>query len=532
MHDCKISCKMNPKKILLLFILFIFISVCLFSEDLQLSQGELQWLKEHSRLKVGVGTSFNPVMYVQQDEDGYVFKGIVSDYLDVIGKKLGIEFEIQYGITFEEAMQAGRNREIDLFPCVAKNVEREEFLVFTQPYLSYPIMIFSNMDTAYIGGMNDLQGRTVADVEVLYLHTRLETDYPGINFLLVDTIPDALEAVALGEADACITNLAVGSYLIQKNGWTNVKVSAPSGYENSELSMAVRDDWPELIPILEKATGSMTQADKNAINQKWIAGRYEYGIDPAIILKRTLLILGIAAFLVSLFIFWNRKLQGEIRERKKTEAAQKEAEAELKNLLEEKDILLREIHHRVKNNLSMVASLLSLHSLTHKGDIDNSSLQDLGLRIESIAMVHEMLQNSSSMLEINMQDYLPKLVNNIIEGTSRQAGLIEAENDIQIVCFNSDTAIPLGMIVTELLTNSLKYAFPENRAGRVSISLKKTDNNYQFAFSDNGISLPDGYDISQSSSLGLKLVSLLVKQLGGIMKINTESGLGFIITFS
>ena len=159
---------------LFLSAVFLLGAYTVFSQAPWLSVSELQWLKEHPVIRVGVGTSFPPIQYVAEENGYYEFQGIAGDYLRIISDLLGIELRVEYGITFPEALEKGRNKEIDLFPCIAFSEERASFLLFSEGYLENPNVIFSNDDAPFIGSIQDLSGLRVADVEALYLYNYLK----------------------------------------------------------------------------------------------------------------------------------------------------------------------------------------------------------------------------------------------------------------------------------------------------------------------------------------------------------------------
>ena len=143
---------------------------------------------------------------------------MVSDYIDLLEKRLDLNMEVEFGITFDQALERGRAREIDLFPCLSQTPGRSEFLLFTEPYLSYPLVIIAREGTPLIGGLEDLRGKKVAVVKFLFIYSSLTHDHADLNLEFVETqnVGENLEAVSTGRADACIINLAVASYLIQK----------------------------------------------------------------------------------------------------------------------------------------------------------------------------------------------------------------------------------------------------------------------------------------------------------------------------
>jgi two-component sensor histidine kinase len=210
------------------------------------------------------------------------------------------------------------------------------------------------------------------------------------------------------------------------------------------------------------------------------------------------------------------------------------AEERLQSSLKEKEVLLREIHHRVKNNMQVVQSLLYLQANALREQIDPVALdafeQSQG-RIKSMAVVHDRLYRSKDLASIDFEDYLKVLIPSLIK-SYRVAEQVNMEITTQNVRFGIDTAIPCGLIVNELVTNSLKHAFPNRRPGIIRVALRKiVGRRFELTVSDNGIGLPEDIDVFDGSTLGLQLVSDLVGQLAGYVEFARNQGTQFRITF-
>jgi len=212
----------------------------------------------------------------------------------------------------------------------------------------------------------------------------------------------------------------------------------------------------------------------------------------------------------------------EIEERNKIEL-------QLKQSLKEKDVMLREIHHRVKNNMQIISSLLSLQT---KYITDEDALQVFSNsqdRIRSMALVHEKLYQSEDFSSINFTEYIKELIQNI-HHPERHDIIISL--DLEDVIIDINKAIPCGLIVNELITNAFKHAFPEDHKGEIKISmLIHDDDSYKLIVSDDGIGLPKSLDWKETSSLGLQLVNGLVRQLQGKIDVDSEGGAKFTIIF-
>jgi PAS domain S-box-containing protein len=208
----------------------------------------------------------------------------------------------------------------------------------------------------------------------------------------------------------------------------------------------------------------------------------------------------------------------------------KNAENLLKASLKEKELLLREIHHRVKNSLQIISSLLSLQS----EEIDDLEIieryNESENRIHTIALIHESLYNSSDISEINFHDYVENLVENIMNSYNVDSRKITSTLDLDDYELGIETAIPLGLIINELVSNAIKHAFKDQN-GNILLKLTRTDDVYELIIADNGNGLKKDFDIENEKSLGFMLVNALVKQLEGEIEVVIDNGSVFKIRF-
>lgn len=211
----------------------------------------------------------------------------------------------------------------------------------------------------------------------------------------------------------------------------------------------------------------------------------------------------------------------------------KEAEDLLKESLKEKEVLLLEIHHRVKNNLAIISGLLELEGMNHSSNkLIKNILHESQLRIQSMAMIHEKLYKARNFAKLKLEDYITELVE-IIHDTFLKEGKeidIDIRNSTEVE-LNINQAIPCALILNELVTNAFKYAFDGTEYGKLTVQLTAENDTVFLVVQDNGCGLPEDFDIQTPNSLGLKLVSQLTKQLEGELQIQNEGGARFEIEF-
>ncbi|MGC9516222.1 MAG: sensor histidine kinase [Methanomicrobiales archaeon] len=203
----------------------------------------------------------------------------------------------------------------------------------------------------------------------------------------------------------------------------------------------------------------------------------------------------------------------------------------IENSLKEKEMLLGEIHHRVKNNLQIISSLLNLQSMHIKDPQDKDLFTESQNRVKSMAIIHEKLYQSQNFTKINLKDYTNSLVKDIMGTYMIDPDQIKIDINAENIELNLETAIPSGLIINELITNSIKHAFPDGQEGKIDVYFEKKDNKYILKIADNGVGFPPNLDLENAQTLGLELVNNLIKQLDGSIELVTNHGTSFKITF-
>jgi len=299
----------------------------------------------------------------------------------------------------------------------------------------------------------------------------------------------------------------------------NKKVEEITGYEKNEL---IGNNYFKLNLI------SSEQLDKAAyLNEKSIRGE-PTGPDEFVMNRKdgTQITIEITTHPV--------KIAGQtlILSNARNITQRKKVEKELKASLKEKVVLLQEIHHRVKNNMQIISSLLRLQS----GQIENVKMQDIFRisqnRIRSMALIHDMLYKTKDFAGIDFSQYIQSLIRHLLNTYLIDSNDVKIHTQVEKVFLELNTAVPCGLILNELVTNSLKHAFPSGKKGEITIVVRSIENKImRISVSDNGIGLPKNFDFNTPQSLGLMLVKDLVRQLNGKIECSSENGVSFVITF-
>lgn len=224
----------------------------------------------------------------------------------------------------------------------------------------------------------------------------------------------------------------------------------------------------------------------------------------------------------------NEDLESRVQARTRELAASNQA---LTREVAEKEVLLKEVHHRVKNNLQIISSLFGLQASSMQDEHSLSIFHESQNRIRSIALIHEKLYHSDDLAVVDFKQYVSGLTDNLYISYGADPARVRIVREISDVQIDIDTAIPCGLIINELISNCFKYAFPDGRTGEIFIGLYRAGDNIILEVRDNGVGLPECIDVKNTRSMGMQLVNVLIEQLGGEIEIGRQNGTQFRIRF-
>ncbi|NOR23256.1 MAG: transporter substrate-binding domain-containing protein, partial [Desulforhopalus sp.] len=279
---------------------------------IHLTSEEKAWLAQKNTVRIRVSDA--PPWEINTPEP----QGMSVDYLTIIGKEFGIDFKFLPGTGawidgFND--MAGEHLQYDLLPAANRTEERLEHLAMSVNYLHSPWVVFTRNETSDIYSFDDLRGRKVAVEHGYVMVEKLEKTVPEIELVKSDSTEKALIALSTRKADAYIGNLIVTSYLLQRNGISNLKVSGTTPYGDHSQAMATRKEWAPLITIINKGLKNIPEEDKTSIRNKYLSIRYEHGITIADVMKWILIVTGSTAGIVLFFVIWNKQLSSKVKER-------------------------------------------------------------------------------------------------------------------------------------------------------------------------------------------------------------------------
>jgi PAS domain S-box-containing protein len=233
----------------------------------------------------------------------------------------------------------------------------------------------------------------------------------------------------------------------------------------------------------------------------------------------------------SAYTEYDLKLLSVISDQIATAIYRKQTQDQIKASLEEKEVLLKEVHHRVKNNMQIISSLLRLQSLEVKNKKVSNMFKVSRNRIKSMALIHESLYKSEDFSRIDFSEYISKLATHLYTIFCTRESRINVVQDVQNVSLDINRAIPCGLIINELISNSFRHAFEPNGNGKIHIKMSEKNGHYFLKVQDNGKGLPKNFDFQKSETLGLQVVNDLVKQLDGKISLDRNNGTTFTIKF-
>ncbi len=289
-----------------------------------LTPKEEAWRKRHKTIKLGIAPVMPPLKFLEKGS----IKGIEPDYVNLLSERTGLNF--QYVICdFRDMDTKAKSGEIDMFLSVYVP-ERFGYMTLTEPFMDFEQIIVTRSDTPFISGIGALEGKKIVVLTGLKLHQKIFSPYSDIEIVRVDTLDQMFKAVSEGKADALISKIYFATYVM--NQYPNLKIAGIADIPREPYFYAVRKDYPELVGILNKAIKSIPQDRVDMIVQKWFTARVEYRPNWTEVLKWMFVIAVIFTLVMGLMFIWNRRLKIEIDKRRQTEAALKDALANIKTL--------------------------------------------------------------------------------------------------------------------------------------------------------------------------------------------------------
>ena len=518
---------------------------------LALTAEERAWLDQKHTVRVRIA-DWPPYLIVKDDQSPH---GIVIEYLKLIEERTGIRFK--HEVTdepFAEFLESMKQRQgPDMTAVIVPTPEREQYLSFSETYIAAPYVIFTREQDNPILDISGLSGKTLAVPRGFFVQKQLERDYPEIRQALYDSDEAALQAVATGQADAYIGNLTVASHIIHGRGFSHLRVAAGSPFGDQSLSMGNRNDWPELTSIIDKALASITEEEKTAIRNKYLAIKFEQGINKVKVLKWALIIGGTAAVIIFLFMFWNTRLSKEISKRKQTEKDLKQARDTAEAANQAKSIFLANMSHELRTPLNAILGFSGM--LARERDATPDQLEKLSIVNRSgqhlLSMINDVLDLSKIEAErIELQETpfdLVALIKEISVMIQSRAG----EKGLSVALETESTSFPyikadtgkLRQILINLLNNAVKFTDEGGvtiRCTTEPIAEEPKHCHIVIEVEDTGPGIDSARQVQifepfvqerdvperKGTGLGLSICKKYADFMGGIIEVESEVGKG------
>ncbi len=522
-----------------------------------LTDGERAWLREHPVIKLAPDRDFAPVEFI--DEDGE-YRGIAADYIELIGDRLSIDFQIVYLSDFNEGLEKVRSREVDMLATVIPTEERKSYMLFTSVPIEVPVVILTRKDISGYFSLEDLKGRSVGVVHSYAEHDFVREAYPDLDLTMLDDVPEGIHKLALGELDFFISSVSVASHYIDKMGISNLRVAGLTGYSH-KLLFGSRSDWPELNSILEKGLALITPDEKKDIFRRWIGLTIdERGLSP----KTKMALYGALLACVSLLVIilvWNRTLKMEVA-RRTTELEL--YRGHLEDLVEERTAELSVAKHEAEK--ANVAKSVFLANMSHEIRTPLNAILGFGAILERDPTLSE--KQASQVKIINRSGrHLLRLINDVLDMSKIEAdkmvlnladmslydlladmdGMFRSRSEAKGLRFvlEKQEELPdhvigdeakLRQVLVNLLGNAVKFT----GSGYVSLNVRQEDSSLVMDIKDTGPGIPkedqelifdpfrqsEAGRLSGGTGLGLGICRKLVQIMGGDLSVESVLGDG------
>ena len=542
----------------ILFMIGFMIGVMLFVGGL--GNGACNAAGNSQEIRVGSELDFPPYAFV--DESGQV-TGFSVELIKAVTNAMGLSIKISTG-SWDTMWNSLVSGQLDVLPIVAKLPERQRLVDFSLPHTETYDAFFVRKGDSPIPSIAATRGKAIVVMRSDAAHHELlERNFQG-NLILVDTIPAGLSLISSGKHDAFLCSKLIGTMILKKHGLTGLTAGPTIPDYKRTFSFAVKKGDKELLEKLNQGLLIIkTNGEYDRIYDKWLSfddpwRKAQKYLLPVII--TVIAITVIAGFWLATLQLLVRKRTRELAEKNKmlhcayddlearvqertVELAQsnqllqaeiterKHAEEKIQASLLEKETMLKEIHHRVKNNLQVISSLLGLQSGYLQDEQSRKVFQESQDRVRIMANIHTMLYQSEDLARVDFSGFIRDLVGRLQQSYGMAESPVEVHTNIADVSLTIETSIPCGLILNELVSNALKHAFPGGRRGEVNISMATAGDRFVLKVQDNGIGFPASVDFENPRSMGLELVNLLVGQMNGMIDLQVEGGAIFTITF-
>ena len=515
--------------------------------SLNLTPGERAWLAAHPVLRLGYATDWPPVEYV--DSEGR-FVGMTADFMGKLSHIMGVTIKPEKHKNWRTTMEKMADGSLDILGSVSCTPQREEALLFSKPYLRFPMVIVTAQAAPYVGDMKELAGKKIAVVNGYASHDILKIRHPELDLLLVDDVTSGLNAVIRRKAYGFVGSLAAISHVMGREGMSGLKVSGETPY-SYKLAVGVRKDEAVLAGIIQKAADTISEETRNAIFKRWISVTYERGFDYGLLWK----VLSAATLILLAFLYWNRRLAREIGLRQKIERELVEAKESAESANRVKSAFLASMSHELRTPLNSIIGFTGIILNELAGPLNLEQKKQLKMVKGSSRHLLNLINDVLDISKIEAGELVVSCeafsIRNAVNGVAQSLMPLAEQKGLS---FSVEMAPEVDMItsderrVRQVLINLANNAIKFTEKGTVKIRCVKGDAQIEIEISDSGIGIhKDDMDKLfrpfqqldtgtsrryEGTGLGLSVCKRIVDVLGGAIHVESQLGMGSTFTFT
>lgn len=514
---------------------------------IQLSPNEKAWITAHPVVRLGYATDWPPVEYT--DSEGR-FVGMSADFMKLLSNIIGITIRPTNPQPWNTTLEEIKKGSIDILSSVSRTPQREEFLLFSTPYLSFPMVIVTDQHTPYIGNMKELIGKKIAVGNGYASHSILSERHPEFDLLPVDGVAGGLSAVVHQDAYAFIGNLAAISHVIGREGIEDLKVSGETPY-NYDLSVGISKNQTILAGIIQKAVDAVTEEERNTIFKRWISVTYERGIDYSLVWK---VLLGAVLIVLAVF-YWNRRLAHEVGLRRKVEGELIQAKEDAESANRVKSAFLAGMSHELRTPLNSIIGFTGIILNELAGPLNLEQKKQLkmlkGSAHHLLNLINDVLDISKieagelkvSCAAFSMRDMVNQVAESLKPLAEQKGVSLTVEIAPDVDTLDSDER-RIRQVLINVVNNAVKFT----ETGEVRITCRTRNSRIEVAVKDSGIGIKDEdmdklfqpfqqLDTGTSrryegTGLGLSVCKRILDMLGGDIHVKSQLGKGSTFTFT
>lgn len=549
--------------ILITIILFLIFSLFLSGSEIKfiLTKEEQTWLDNNKGLRIAPDYNFAPIEFINDNQ----FDGIAADYVKLLEQLLDYKFQIIKIEKWADNIESAKNREIDIWTAVAPTLQKSEYMLFTEPYLNIvSVLIVSKRDSREYN-LEEMGDKVVAVVDGYFTHDYLLKNYPDINLQIVENAEKGLRSVVFENVDALLIDIATASWLIEKNGFTSIKV-VKNIETNYHLSFASRSDMPILNQILNRALKSIDKDSRNNIYHKWINYHGSGYLDINKLIRFLIIIFIFIIIIFAIIIFWNMSLRKMVSLRVE-QLAERDAQLLQSQKMEMVGTLAGGLAHDFNNIVAGISGTVSLIKLLLDSDgfikaeqlrdyltlIDRSGERAANL-VQQLLTVSNKQKTDMSVIDLNklvlhvttvIKNSLDKSITMKIDYTEEEALILADFGQIEQVLLNFCVNAIHSMTVMRDLKNERGgfldisvNSFHPKKKQFYSVNVGDNINYWVLSVKDTGVGMSAEVinniftpffttkDIGDGSGMGLSMVYSIANQHNGFIDVSSIPGVG------